>query len=69
MQIIDFDIEGMTCNGCVAGVLRVLEGVAGVEGVTVTLAPPRARVTFDERRANVQQLRSAVEDAGYGVRV
>jgi copper chaperone len=69
MQTIDFDIEGMTCSGCVASVIRVLEGVAGVQGVTVNLEPPHARVTFDERRANVQQLRSAIEEAGYGVRV
>ena len=69
MQTIDLDIEGMSCSGCVASVMRVLEGVSGVQGVTVTLAPPHARVTFDERRANVQQLKTAVQQAGYGVRV
>ncbi len=67
MQTISIDIEGMSCGGCVASVTRVLKGVPGVADAAVTLAPPRARVTFDPDKASLAQLKSAIEDAGYGV--
>ncbi len=67
VQTLEFDIEGMTCNGCVGSVTRVLTAVPGVEGVEVTLQPPHAKVAFDERRADRAKLVAAIEDAGYGV--
>ena len=53
MESITIGIRGMTCQGCVASVKRVLEGIDGVEGVDVTLNPAR--------------LHSAIEGAGFEV--
>ena len=67
MQTISLGIEGMTCNGCVASVTKILQGVQGVDGVEVTLTPSRARVTFDPTVANAERLKVAIEEAGYAV--
>jgi copper chaperone len=67
METIAFEVRGITCNGCVSSVSRVLKAVPGVADANVTLVPGRATVTFDEAKASVAQLRSAIEDAGYDV--
>jgi len=67
METIALDVKGMSCQGCVGSVTRVLKGTPGVQEVQVTLQPGRANVTFDPARTNAAQLRQAIEDAGYGV--
>ena len=67
MQTIELVIDGMSCNGCVASVTRVLKAVPGVADVTVTLLPPRAHVEFDPAIADRGALAAAVEGAGYAV--
>jgi copper chaperone len=68
METIALDIGGMTCNGCVGSVTRVLKATPGVSDARVTLSPGRAEVTYDPAKADVATLRKAVEDAGYDVR-
>jgi copper chaperone len=65
METLKLNINGMTCSGCVNSVTRVLKAVPGVTDAQVTLTPGQATVTYDPARANVAQLKTAVEDAGY----
>ena len=65
MEKVTLNVQGMSCQGCVGSVTRVLKGTPGVEDVNVTLQPGRAEVTFDPARTNVAALRSAIEEAGY----
>ena len=67
METVAMKVQGMTCNGCVATVARVLKGVPGVQNAEVTLKPPEAKITFDPARTNAGALKTAVEDAGYDV--
>ena len=67
MDKLELNVKGMSCQGCVASVTRVLKAVPGVSDVTVTLQPPLARVAYDGARTTVAVLKAAVEDAGYGV--
>ena len=67
MQTITMQVQGMTCNGCVANVSRVLKATPGVTDAQVTLAPPRATITFDPAKTTEAVLRHAIEDAGYDV--
>ena len=60
-------IEGMTCASCVRRVERALTKVEGVTAANVNLATEKATVTYDPTVANPDQLRTAVEKAGYGV--
>jgi copper chaperone len=59
-------VSGMTCQGCVRSVTRVLEAVPGVGAVEVSLERGEADVRYDSARTAVPALRKAVEDAGYG---
>ena len=65
MESVSLKVTGMTCGGCVASVTRVLKSVKGVSNVDVSLAEARARVEFDPSLANREQLRAAVEGAGF----
>jgi copper chaperone len=67
MQTMDIAIDGMTCQGCVGSVTRVLKAVPGVTDVSATLTPPRAHVTFDPARTGVAAFGAALEDAGYAI--
>jgi copper chaperone len=67
MDNVSFDVRGMTCGGCVASVKRVLTALPGVSSVDVTLTPGKANVAFDPAQVSVDQLRDAVENAGYDV--
>ena len=67
MESVKLDVQGMTCQGCVASVTRVLRAVPGVADAAVTLQPGAATVTFDPARTNVNALGAAIREAGYDV--
>lgn len=69
MQTERLKVTGMTCGGCTSHVTRALEAIPGVTDVKVSLATGEASVEYDERVAAPDQLRSAVEGAGFGVNV
>jgi copper chaperone CopZ len=65
MEKVTIDVQGMSCQGCVGSVTRVLKATPGVQDATVTLQPGRAEVVYDPARTGVPQLKAAIEDAGY----
>lgn len=56
-------VTGMTCDGCVNAVTRVLSRVPGAADVHVTLVPARAEIAGT---ADPAALVAAVRKAGYG---
>jgi Cu+-exporting ATPase len=60
-------IQGMTCASCVRRVEKALGRVEGVSEANVNLATEQAHVVFDPSRASLDNMRSAVEKAGYGI--
>jgi len=67
MQTEIVKVTGMTCGGCISNVTQALKAIGGVGNVDVSLSAGEATVQFDERQASLDQLKSAVKDAGYGV--
>jgi copper chaperone CopZ len=67
METTTIKVTGMTCQGCVRSVTRVLQAVPGVEQVEVSLEKGEAELRFDPARAGVPEFRRAVEDAGFEV--
>src|SRR5215208_1405930 len=63
-----FPVTGMTCASCVRRIEKALGKVPGVAEASVNLATEKARVRYDPAAACPEQLRAAVEKAGYGVR-
>jgi len=65
MEIVEFKVEGLHCDGCVKSVTRMLNGVAGVAKVDVSLAEGRASVQFDPAKSGLPEFKRAVERAGF----
>ena len=59
-----FLIEGMTCNHCVANVKDAITGIEGVQEVKINLTQKNAVVDGDY---NSEDVKSAIEKAGYKV--
>ena len=60
-------VTGMSCGGCAINVCGALKAVEGVNDAHVSLENKQATVDFDESRTSVEQLKSAIRHAGYGV--
>ena len=65
MESTTIGVKGMTCGGCVASVERVLRELEGVAKAHVSLDTAQVTVEFDAGRVTVDDLRAAIEDAGY----
>ena len=61
------NIGGMTCAACVYHVERALNGVPGVNRASVNLGVEKATVDYSPGLAGLDDLRRAVEEAGYTV--
>ena len=61
------NVTGMTCGSCVANVKHALSALPGVANVAVSLPKNQAEVQFDESKLAVDQMRDALQGAGYGV--
>jgi copper chaperone CopZ len=66
-QVLELQVDGMHCNGCVTSVQRALSEISGVTG---------AEVRLDEKRAfirgsgySVQDLVDAVTSLGFETKV
>ncbi len=67
MAKVEIAVGGMSCGMCQSAVQEALSGVDGVAEAAVDLEGGRATVIFDEGRANLDALRTAVEEAGFDV--
>ena len=66
---IRFDVEGMTCAGCEAGVTYALSGIEGVHQVSVSYEDESASVVYDSATVAPSELVSAVDSVGYSAEV
>ncbi|MCC7549532.1 MAG: heavy-metal-associated domain-containing protein [Burkholderiales bacterium] len=69
MVQIRMEVGGMTCQGCVRSVTRVLESVPGVSAVAVSLERGEALVSTGDSTVSSERLIQAVEAAGFDARV
>jgi len=64
-KTVTFNIEGMTCGGCVLGVRKVLTRLPGVSKADVTYEESRAVVTYDPAAVTLAQMTAAIKTLGY----
>jgi len=60
----ELQVEGMTCNHCVAAVTRSVKEIDAGATVDVDLATHKVCV---DSKANIDDIKSAVAEAGYDV--
>ena len=63
MNRIELEIEGMSCDHCVAAVAEALGELPGVSIDSVRLG--EAHLRYDPGQVSPEQIALAIEDAGY----
>ncbi|MCC7311943.1 MAG: heavy-metal-associated domain-containing protein [Sulfuritalea sp.] len=65
METTTIKVDGMSCGGCVKSVTGVLTALDGVASADVSLERKQAVVEFDAAKVTRDQLKAAIEDAGF----
>ncbi|MCK4023788.1 heavy metal translocating P-type ATPase [Streptococcus suis] len=65
MKQASYPIQGMTCASCAMTVEKAVGKLAGMEEVSVNLATEKLSVSYDEKLLGLEDIRQAVEKAGY----
>lgn len=65
MKEIKLKIEGMHCTGCSSRLEKVLNNTDGVESATVSFEEKQARITYNESQTDIEQIKQAIQDAGF----
>jgi len=60
-----FRVEGMSCGHCKAAVEHELNGLSGVERSSADLERGTVEVAYDEDHLTTEDIKGAVEAAGY----
>lgn len=64
---IQFNIEGMHCGSCAAGIKMVLDSTEGVLSSSADYAVKSGEVEFDEEKIKWEDIVKAIEELGYKV--
>lgn len=64
-----FQVEGMTCGGCEAGVKLAVKRLDGVVSVEASYEEKRATVVYDGTKVTPQAILKAIEKLGYSARL
>jgi copper chaperone len=67
MANIDLKVEGITCGGCEKSICNALLEQNGVSEVTASHETGVVAINYDESKIQQQQLKQAIEDAGFDV--
>ena len=65
LSAVTLNVDGMTCNHCVAAIQTRVKQLAGVQSVQVSLRKRTTRITFNPAKTSVTALKEAIIDAGY----
>ncbi|HEM5198179.1 TPA: heavy metal translocating P-type ATPase [Streptococcus suis] len=65
MKQASYPIQGMTCASCAMTVEKAVGKLAGMEEASVNLATEKLSVSYDEKILGLEDIRQAVEKAGY----
>ena len=61
------NVEGMSCANCKAAVEGELRALPGTEKANADVAMGTVEVRYDESKVGAEDLKSAIEEAGYTV--
>jgi mercuric ion binding protein len=64
-RTVTLDVQNMTCAVCPLTVKKALEGVSGVQNVSVAYESKTATVQFDDATTTLDKLTEATKAAGY----
>jgi len=62
-----FNVADMSCGHCKAAVEGGLKELPGVERANADVTKGTVEVSYEESKVGTEQLKSAIEEAGYSV--
>lgn len=65
MKNITISISGMSCEHCVKRVTKGLDALTGISKADVTIG--KAVVSYDESKLSEDEIKKAIEKAGYEI--
>jgi copper chaperone len=65
MTTTEISVEGMRCSGCERSISGSLLRMDGVDQASADAEAGRVEVAFDEARVSEDDLRNAIESAGF----
>lgn len=63
----ELPITGMSCASCSARIQKSLQGTPGVTEANVSILTNKAKITYDPKKLDQEQLKAVVRDTGYDV--
>jgi copper chaperone len=67
MTDVKLNVPDMDCDHCVMTVTNAMKALPGVEDVRVNLENKKVDVRYDQSKLDEQQIRAALDEAGYPV--
>jgi copper chaperone CopZ len=67
LQVAEFTVTGMTCEGCENTVSTSVKKIAAVSEVSASFSEGKATVQFDKTLTNPKEIQSTIEAKGYQV--
>jgi copper chaperone len=67
MPDITLKVLGMSCMHCKHAVESAVKALPGIEKVEAKVEEGKVEVSFDPSKVSIEQITSAIEDAGYDV--
>lgn len=62
---VKFNIEGMHCGSCAAGIQMVVQNIPGVLKASADYNTKSGEVEFDEEKVKLENIIKAIEELGY----
>ncbi|KAF0815526.1 MULTISPECIES: heavy-metal-associated domain-containing protein [unclassified Cytobacillus] len=67
MEKVSLKVVGMTCSHCEEAVKNALLSIDGVASVAIAFHDDYAEIEYDPEKSDMENLKQAIEDQGYGV--
>jgi copper ion binding protein len=67
IQLVTFDVKGMTCNACASHVENDVNKLSGILKVEASYKEAVAKVKFDQSKVSLSQIEAAINGTGYEV--
>jgi copper chaperone len=63
------DVDGITCDHCVATIKKAIESLSGIIGVDVYIQKKQVIVEFNESLKNSEKILEKIGETGFEVRM
>ena len=68
VRTVEFNVSGMTCNGCEGHVEHVIKGLSGILEVKASYKDENTIVRFDSTQTSIDQIAAAIKTTNYQVK-